>query len=53
MKHILDKQMHINALGIFGRLEPKQEKYFSELEVKYSKRPKNDENTIYSSNSYK
>ena len=39
----------INALGIFGRLEPKQEKYFQELEKKYSRRPKNDDaNGIFS-----
>lgn len=29
----------INALGIFGRLSPKDEKYFQELENKYSKFP--------------
>jgi hypothetical protein len=29
----------INALGIFGRLGPKQEKYFDDLEKKYSKKP--------------
>lgn len=33
----------INALGIFGRLEPEQEKYFHSLEAKYSKRPENDD----------
>ena len=33
----------INALGIFGRLEPSQEKYFKELQEKYSKIPENDE----------
>lgn len=33
----------INALGIFGRLKPEQEKYFYSLEAKYSKRPKNDD----------
>lgn len=33
----------INALGIFGRLEPKQEQYFKELEEKYSQRPENDD----------
>lgn len=33
----------INALGIFGRLEPGQEKYFGVLESKYSKRPENDD----------
>lgn len=33
----------INALGIFGRLETEQEKYFSSLEAKYSKRPENDD----------
>jgi len=33
----------INALGIFGRLEPKQEKYFSGLEEKFSQRPENDD----------
>jgi hypothetical protein len=39
----------INALGIFGRLEPKQEKYFTVLESKYSKRPENDDaNGIFS-----
>jgi len=29
----------INALGIFGRLGPEQEKYFDDLEKKYSKKP--------------
>ena len=39
----------INALGIFGRLEPKQEKYFTELEKRFSKRPKDDDaNGIFS-----
>lgn len=33
----------INALGIFGRLEPSQEKYFKELSGKYSKYPKDDD----------
>jgi hypothetical protein len=33
----------INALGIFGRLQPKQEKYFDDLEAKYSRVPENDE----------
>ncbi len=33
----------INALGIFGRLMPQQEKYLHELEVRFSKRPENDE----------
>lgn len=33
----------INALGIFGRLTPEQEKHFRELENKYSKRPENDD----------
>lgn len=35
------KSNTINALGIFGRLEPKQEKYFSDLQKKYSNFPKN------------
>ena len=39
----------INALGIFGRLTPELEKYFSQLEAKYSKRPKSDDaNDIFS-----
>lgn len=39
----------INALGIFGRLEPEQEKYFSTLETKYSRRPETDDaNGIFS-----
>ncbi len=33
----------INALGVFGRLTPKQEKYFQGLEKKFSKRPENDD----------
>ncbi len=33
----------INALGIFGRLEPKQEQFFKELEEKYSQKPENDD----------
>lgn len=33
----------INALGIFGRLEPEQEKYFDDLEAKYSHFPENGE----------
>lgn len=33
----------INALGIFGRLEPSQEKYFKELSDKYSKFPEGDD----------
>ncbi|MFH1601405.1 MAG: hypothetical protein ABIB61_00415 [Candidatus Shapirobacteria bacterium] len=38
----------INALGIFGRLKPEQEKYFAKLESKFSKRPKNsDANGIF------
>ncbi len=35
----------INAVGIFGRLTPELEKYFSSLEAKYSKRPENDVDT--------
>lgn len=31
-----------NALGIFGRLEPKQEDYFLKLSRKYSRYPKGD-----------
>src|SRR3972149_1327952 len=39
----------INALGIFGRLQPKQEKYFADLESKYGRRPENDDaNGIFS-----
>jgi hypothetical protein len=39
----------INALGIFGRLEPAQEELFHSLEAKYSKRPENDDaNGIFS-----
>ena len=33
----------INALGIFGRHEPSQEKYFKNLSDKYSDYPKNDD----------
>lgn len=33
----------INALGIFGRLEPSLEKYFKELSEKYSQYPKGDD----------
>ncbi|MBF0102735.1 MAG: hypothetical protein HQK77_17680 [Desulfobacterales bacterium] len=33
----------INALGIFGRLESSQERYFKELSDKYSKFPENDD----------
>lgn len=33
----------INALGIFGRHEPSQEKYFKKLSDKYSKYPKDDD----------
>jgi len=33
----------INALGIFGRLDPKQEQYFLKLSKKYSKYPQNNE----------
>lgn len=33
----------INALGIFGRHEPKLEKYFQDLSEKYSKYPENDD----------
>ena len=33
----------INALGIFGRLEAEQEKYFHDLERKYSLFPENEE----------
>lgn len=33
----------INALGIFGRQEPKQEEYFKELSEKYSEYPENDD----------
>jgi len=33
----------INALGIFGRLEAKQEEYFLDLSKKYSQYPKNNE----------
>ena len=32
----------INALGIFGRMSPKDEKYFQEIEKKYSKFPNNE-----------
>lgn len=33
----------INALGIFGRLEPSQERYFKELSEKYSRFPEDDD----------
>lgn len=33
----------INALGIFGRLDPKQEQYFNDLEERYSQFPKEDD----------
>ncbi|MFC1727273.1 hypothetical protein ACFL0Y_02000 [Patescibacteria group bacterium] len=33
----------INALGIFGRLEPRQEKYFLKLSEKYSRYPENND----------
>lgn len=33
----------INALGIFGRLDPDQEKLFKDLEQEYSKRPEGDD----------
>jgi len=33
----------INAIGVFGRLEPEQEQYFKELSEKYSHYPKDDE----------
>jgi hypothetical protein len=39
----------INALGIFGRLTPELEKYFSGLEARYSQRPEvDDANGIFS-----
>jgi len=43
------KSNTINALGIFGRLESKQEKYFAVLEKRFSKRPvEDDANGIFS-----
>jgi hypothetical protein len=33
----------INAVGIFGRLEPEQEQYFKGIESKYSKFPEDEE----------
>ena len=43
------KSNTINALGIFGRLEPEQEKYFAELEKRFSKRPvEDDANGLFS-----
>lgn len=35
--------LNINALGIFGRLEPKQEDYFKQLQEKYSQFPNDDD----------
>lgn len=32
----------VKALGIFGRLDPAQEKYFHDMEAKYSKKPASD-----------
>lgn len=37
----------IKVLGVFGRLSPKQEKYFDKLEQKYSRKPKGDEYDIF------